>query len=508
MDGLTAARDKRQVLVFDSDPDATEMLSDIFAGFGFTVVKVEDARAAMEGLEADFPAIIVADLDHKGLPAIDILREIGRREFRVDTLVTGTASPAQILDVFRNGAADFLPKPLDGDELRMRIAALLNRRERTVVPSDDFSAHVPELLNTMERNNLELTNLLKISSSLNVAGDSKEILNRLTELAGDSMNCEAASIMLINERERVLEFVVATGEKKTRLETISIPIGEGIAGWVAFHGEPQIVNDTRIDSRFTGKVDEESGFETRQILATPLRLDSRIIGVLEVINSRDRRVFTENDLRALNAIGDRAATIIETTRTIEFQQNFYIQVTNIIVKSIEKKDVYAEGHPWRVAELCHKIGTAMDMTETEKNDLHYGALLHDIGKLDMPSSIFGKRNLSERELDLIRQHPVKGAKLLNPIILWNAVVPFVLYHQESWDGSGYPFGRSGTDIPIQARIINLAEAFSVMRSPNSYKKQFSTKEAVLEVMRASERQFDPDVVKTFIGVLEKDPSVR
>ena len=142
----------------------------------------------------------------------------------------------------------------------------------------------------------------------------------------------------------------------------------------------------------------------------------------------------------------------------------------------------------------------------EKKNLHFGALLHDIGKLEMPSSYFNKRVLIDHDVEYIHRHPVKGAKLLEPIILWNPLVPYVLYHHEAWDGRGYPFGQSGESIPLGARIINLAESFSIMRSPNTYKKQMSLKDSILEVMRLSGKQFDPEVVKVFISVLEKEQS--
>jgi len=166
--------------------------------------------------------------------------------------------------------------------------------------------------------------------------------------------------------------------------------------------------------------------------------------------------------------------------------------------------MFSEGHSWKVAEFCHKISRAMNLSDQERNDLHFGALLHDIGKLDMPSTYFNKRELSDRERELLRQHPVKGAKLLEPITLWKNIVPTVLYHHEAWDGSGYIFGRSGESIPLGARIINLTEAFTVMRSGNSYKRQMTLKESVLEIMRNSGKQFDPSIVKVFVGVLERE----
>ena len=170
--------------------------------------------------------------------------------------------------------------------------------------------------------------------------------------------------------------------------------------------------------------------------------------------------------------------------------------------------MYAESHSWKVAELCHKIGVELGLSGNEMNDLYFGSLLHDIGKLEIPGILLNKRNLSEREKDFLRQHPVKGAKLIEQIILWKSAVPCILYHHENWDGTGYPFGRAGDSIPLLARIVNIAESFIVMRSPNSYKRQLTLKESILEIMRGSGKQFDPEIVKTFIRVLEKESAMR
>jgi len=496
----------KKAILFTDDHESAALIGETLAESGLVTELARNGYASFDSLMEFTPDLIIADFDFSEISALTILDGVRAKKLRMPVIIIGKPSADDILAVFRSGAADFLKKPLDPRDIHDSVLTILTGKasELKSLEKDNIST----LLKNMERNNRELTNLLKITSSLDISSDSKEILNRMTELAAESMNCEAASIMLINERKNVLEFVVATGEKKQRISTATVPMGEGIAGWVAVNGEPQIVNDTSADPRFTGKIDKQSGFVTRQILAIPLVLEQRIIGVIEVINTRDKRVLDDDDVRILTAIGERAATIIATTKTIESQQNFYIQTTNIIVKAIEKKDMYSEGHPWRVAELCHMIAIEMDLGETDKSDLHYGALFHDIGKLDMPCILFNKRTLSEREREFIRQHPVKGAKLLEPISLWKSIVPYVLYHHESWDGGGYPFGRAGEDIPVGARIINLAESFAVMRSPNSYKKRMSIKEAILEIMRLSGKQFDPNIVRVLISVLEKDQSVR
>ncbi len=493
---------KVKILLFEREPDTIKVVQNAFANPLYMIEPVMNAFSGMKSVKDLKPDIIVANFDFPELHGLELVKKIHSLNNGTPVILYGAKSEDNILQSFRSGAADYWTKPLFGKEIKERIDTIFKQMKSNYRGAELPMKNVSSESYLRERK--ELQGLLRITSSLNVSGDTKISLNHLTDLAAEIMDCVAASIMLINERENVLEFVVVSGEKRHRLETIKIPMGTGIAGWVAVHGEPQIVNDAQNDKRFTGDVDKETGFVTKKILAVPMKLDGEIIGVLEVINTKDDRKFSEDDLRIIHDMSNRVATVIAATRKIEDQQNFFTQTTNIIVKSIEKKDMYAEGHSWKVAEYCHKVSAALGLSDNEKNDIHFGALLHDIGKLTLPSHIFNKRELSERERELIKQHPVQGAKILEPITLWKAVVPCALYHHEAWDGSGYPFGKQGDSIPLAARIINLTEAFSVMRSASSYKKQMSLKESILEIMRNAGTQFDPELVKVFIGVLEKE----
>ena len=498
-------KSKGHVLLIDSDPGSESLFKEVCDETGLSLVTVKNKDSGIAALKSDSIELVFADVDFHELPGFVLLKEINKKKIDISIVII-SSNQEDTLRALRYGAVDFLQRPLYKSEVTGRIKALLQKKKKSKTSS--MSARKKSDINSLDSENKELNDLLKISSSIDVFEDSKIMLQRMADLSAESMNCEAASILLKNDRANLLEFVVASGEKGNRLETMSVPIGEGIAGWVALYGKPQIVNDTLKDSRFTGKVDDESGFITRQILAAPMYLDGEIIGVLEVINTKDNRTFGNDDLRKLGDVSDRAAKVIGTTQKIESQQNFYIQITNIIVRAIEKKDMFNEGHGWQVAELCHKIGRALSLSENEMNDLHFGALLHDIGKLDMPCTLLNKRNVSEREMEYLRQHPVKGAKLIEPINIWKTVVPCILYHHENWDGSGYPFSRSDESIPLLARIVCLAEAFSVMRAPNSYKRQMTLKESILEIMRSAGKQFDPEVVKVFIKVLEEEAAVR
>lgn len=175
-----------------------------------------------------------------------------------------------------------------------------------------------------------------------------------------------------------------------------------------------------------------------------------------------------------------------------------------LVAIIDAKDVNTCGHSERVTKTAIAIGKAMGIEGQEFDNLKYGALLHDIGKVGVEEYVLDKPgSLSETELDTIRNHPAFGANFISSIDYLKQVTPIVYSHHERWDGSGYPDGIKGEDIPLGARIIGVADSFDAMISERPYKKPLTKEEAVLEIKKCSGTQFDPEVVNIFLELVNK-----
>lgn len=159
---------------------------------------------------------------------------------------------------------------------------------------------------------------------------------------------------------------------------------------------------------------------------------------------------------------------------------------------IDAKDPYTIGHSKRVAEYALQIGTSMGLKDEDLVYLQFSALLHDIGKIGVPDNILNKKGkLSEDEFLIVKQHPVKGAKILEQTTSLRFLGLGVRYHHERYDGNGYCSGIKGNDIPLYARIITIADSYDAMTQNRPYRKALSHEDAVKEIHKCTGTQFDP-----------------
>lgn len=179
----------------------------------------------------------------------------------------------------------------------------------------------------------------------------------------------------------------------------------------------------------------------------------------------------------------------------EAQQRAYDRFLSAFVAAIEAKDPYTRGHAERVGELSEAVATQLGLGYKDRQLARYAALLHDVGKIGVPLSILNKPGkLDEEEFGLIRQHPRTGADLLEGVEFLEPAVDAIRYHHERLDGTGYPYGIDGDEIPYLGRIITVADGFDAMTSTRAYRTARSVEEALRELRRWAGRQFDADVV--------------
>lgn len=350
----------------------------------------------------------------------------------------------------------------------------------------------------------QLNTLIELSALINSSLDIAEIRKRAIEAATELVNTEAASLLFLDEETGELYFDIAVGEKGEKVKTIRLKKGQGIAGWVAENNKPVIVNDAYNDPRFFKGADEKSGFTTRNMICVPVKTKNKLVGVLQAVNKKDGASFDTDDLDLLTGLSHQVAIAIENARLYdELRETFYATI-HALADTIEKRDPYTAGHTKRVMNYSLAIGRMIGLSKKEMENLKLSAILHDIGKIGIRDNVLLKNDkLTSDEFEKIMMHTIYGAEILNHIRQLKGVVPGVKYHHEKYDGSGYPDGLKGNDIPIIARIIAVADTFDAMTTDRPYRKGLSFDTAFEELKKHAGTQFDPDIVNAFFKAYEE-----
>jgi len=218
------------------------------------------------------------------------------------------------------------------------------------------------------------------------------------------------------------------------------------------------------------------------------------------LKARIRSLLRFREVESELALANRNLKM-RTSDLVDQQRSLFLSTVKSLVSAIDAKDEYTRHHSTRVTEFTLKIAAKMNFSEKETSDLELAALLHDVGKIAVPENILNKPGkLTDEEFALIKEHPARGESILRPVIELKDIAHVVRAHHEHYDGTGYPDGLKGREIPLGARIMAVADTYDSITSERPYRKAASHRYAVKEIIRCSGAQFDPEVVEHFLEV--------
>lgn len=340
-----------------------------------------------------------------------------------------------------------------------------------------------------------------------------KLFEEIVRMTQQMIQASAASLLLIDEGKGELYFQAAVGQVGNKLGKMRISLDSGIAGWVARNGKPLVINDVTRDKRFSEELDKATGFTTKSVMAVPVLRGKKVIGVLEAINKADGHGFTEPDLAALKEFVATQAMILivsmvaTATNNIEQHQlliDWYRSTFETLITAADAKDPYAYGHSRRVMKYAMMAAGSLPLSREELQAIEFGALLHDIGKIDIHDVVLRKSGpLTDAEWHIMRKHALRGANIVSGIPFLEKVKDIVLYHHERYDGKGYPYGLKGKSIPVGARLVAVAEAFDSMTTAHSYRVKMGIDEAIGELVEGIGTQFCPVAVEAFVSAFKK-----
>jgi HD-GYP domain-containing protein (c-di-GMP phosphodiesterase class II) len=322
------------------------------------------------------------------------------------------------------------------------------------------------------------------------------------------LNVDSAAVLLFNPDLNVLEYAAGSGFRSKSLERILIRMNEDNAhSSVMERHMIHIPNLLEIDRSFEHTLHLPKD-ERISAYTVPLVAKGEVKGVLEIFQHGELTINLEwrGFLEAFAAL---AAIAIDNAQLFNDLQNKNVELGlayNATIegwsRALDLRDKETEGHTQRVADLTYRLARSMGIRESELVQIHRGALLHDIGKMAIPDRILLKEgNLTPEEWEIMRMHPVYAYELLSPIAYLRPALDIPYCHHERWDGSGYPRGFKGEEIPLAARIFSVVDVWDALLSDRPYRSDWSTTEACRYIRENSGTHFDPDIVDAFMNFL-------
>lgn len=334
------------------------------------------------------------------------------------------------------------------------------------------------------------------------------IYNTIHQATLKLMPADTFVVSLLDENTNEIEMAYSMEHGKPHPGK-RIPKSRGLSGRIIATGDSVIIGDIEQESRHLDLVRFGDPPRIRSILAVPMRLGGKVLGMVSA-QSYKPHAFTEEDSDLLEILAAYAAVALENARLFNQMQESNIQLSQAYEatiegwsRALEMRDKETKGHSERVTRLSLRLARVVGLPECEFTNLRRGVLLHDIGKMVVPDHILLKPGpLSEDEQAIMRQHPIYGYEMLSSIPFLAQALDIPYCHHENWDGTGYPRGLKGEDIPFGARIFALVDVWDALLSNRPYRPGWTVTAARNYIVEQSGRRFDPNVVIAFLNLLD------
>ncbi|MDD4051441.1 MAG: response regulator [candidate division Zixibacteria bacterium] len=464
------------LVVDDEDYICSIVTEALSATEEYQVVSFSDPRKATDYLEKNHVDLVLSDLVMGDFSGVEILDQALRcHPDCIVILMTAYPTVNNAISVLRKGAYDYLVKPFKLETLKSAV-----RRG---------FAH-----QSLARENLHLKEqlaLYKLSEAMGEATDLESGLKLAAETARSIFGSGAISILVQEKPDQPATPLLVQG-KTTDEEAEAFLRGDHDLCAAALDKMEAESESREIKGR-TKRI--------RSLAAHPLISRGQAIGLLNIVAEDPFMQIKPGQLHLLSIIASKIASAIENNRLYNYLQESYLKAITALANAIEARDGYTRGHTDRVTVLAELIARRLNWDERRLSELKMGCTLHDIGKIGIPDAILNKPGqLTPEEWRCMEAHPQLGGKILEGIDFLTPAMPYILYHHEKYDGSGYPNGLVGTEIPIEGRLLMVVDTYDAIVSDRPYRKGAPPERAIEELELYKGSQFDPVIVDILVAV--------
>ena len=340
----------------------------------------------------------------------------------------------------------------------------------------------------------QLKGLHKTSTELAGSLDVNHISQSVVESLMETIRADQSSLLLLDEKTGRPVYARHCGS--VGLEEDGSSFYPGMSEWPAGDGDARDL-DEQIDA----------WNQVRNLVCAPLRLTNGLTGVLGARRDDEEGHFTADDLRLLTTLANMATKAIESAHLHAELRESYFATVRTLVNSLDARDDYTAAHSQRVASLAVQIAERMNLSEDLIRDIEAFGPLHDVGKIGITDAILLKTSpLSEEERKLCQEHCTIGERIIRPLKPGQHALAMVRSHHEVWNGQGYPDGLAGEQIPILARVLQVADCYDAMSSDRPYQSAMSQQEVLAHFRQHSGKRYDPHVVAALTAVVGEEPA--
>ena len=473
-----------QVLVVDDEPALREICEEALSGAGYVVGLAADGQEALGKLSGRGYDLVISDLRMPDMNGQDLLGQIRQRHLDVDFLVmTGYGTTETAVDIMRNGAADYIAKPFDIKHMLLRVRSILEQRKARK-EQEKLSA-VVRMLNLSKSLGSQLNHVAVVEEFLihlraNFTPDAVCLL--VPEMLEPGPTLIQGSLLESSDVLRL--FVTKLCEKILR------------------EGRTYLLDQFTMKQSSFNISFFPQGFPY-SIMAVPLDLPQKRIGVIALLRDERNRLYCEQDLQLLGVFASHTASSLQNSHLYSRLRALNQDVIRSFAQAVELKDFYTRGHSERVAEYACRLGQALGLGSKELDRLHIAGMLHDIGKIGIPDNILNKPGaLTEDEYENMKRHSFMGREILGQVGAMSDVTEIIYHHHERMDGLGYPDGLAGDAVPFMARIICLADSYEAMTSNRAYRQSLPLDKVLYTLDRGAGSQWDKDLTATWMSIVE------
>lgn len=515
------------ILIVDDNPTGQLALEALLAREGYVLTLAGDGWEALKKATDLLPDVILLDVMMPDIDGIEVCQRL-RADPRVAEvsiiMVTAFDDHELRMRAIEAGADDYVTKPItDVLEFRARIRTItrLNRYRRLAMEREQRQQAEEKMRRQLQR----LAALHDIDQEAAMSLDLNKVVNVLVHQIPTHLGISAVSVLVFNSATQMLEHAASYGFQADTITRSRIHLGEGLPDAATLDRTPLYISDITL---WKEQAPQGEGAEGSQVLSgapfpsprilsiiqeeqfsayyvVPLVSRGRVNGVIELFHHTP--IPPEQDwLDFLETLGGQAAIALDNAELFanvqqekEKVEHAYGATLEGWISLLDLRDNETEQHTRRVTEGSVELARAMGFSIEEQKNIYRGALLHDIGKMGVPDHILHKPGpLTDEEWAIMRQHPTIAYNVLAPVEYLHPVLDIPYCHHEKWDGTGYPRGLRGEEIPLAARIFAIIDVWDALTSDRPYRSRWSDEETYTYLRQQSGKHFDPQVVEAFL----------